>query len=428
MDEVVFGRSERLASPSDLQSRLISPCLVEDGTNVTPNVPALFKRLLLFETYILQTVRFREFIPLVHTIGTQNVLALLNSGAMQLELDPTQIVNIGQLPDGPTYSRGKPVLPLLSYAFSLLKVPHYNEYLLRSLAEVRRELYGYVGAADLAKLETALLKALQPVPENTGAMARRGHDADLRANSPVLTRALSLLLSKRKGTPVPDSELTFRAMPLDDTDYRTESNLATFGLSTEEQHQIIERALLANGGLNSRIENMHNYNALSGFIDGELPLFSGRLDVLTAALSPGGRVKTFDRVIRIRELPSFDLVPIGRGFDVEGFLEVRASKECSDFRSSLRNMGQATDEEIHEKVNGVRIRLGPFIQGPAGKVARVAVSVLTGLIPPFGALLGAAWSVVDSFLLERVFPVSGLTVFLSRQYKSLFRANRLDAS
>src|ERR1039458_8938640 len=79
MNEESSGIPSDKVPPTDLQSRLISPCLVADGINVTPNVPALFKRLLLFETYILQTVRFREFIPLVHTIGIHNVLALLNS-------------------------------------------------------------------------------------------------------------------------------------------------------------------------------------------------------------------------------------------------------------------------------------------------------------------------------------------------------------
>jgi hypothetical protein len=424
MNERSSGTSSGKVLPTDLQSRLISPCLIEDGTKVTPNVPALFKRLLLFETYILQTVRFREFIPLVHTIGIHNVLALLNSGALQLELDPTQIVNIGQLPDGPTYSRGKATLPLLSYAFSILKVPHYNEYLVRSLQQVHRELYGYVGATELAKLETALLNALQAVPENTGLMAGRGHDADLHANSPVLRKALALLLLKTKGLSVLESQITFRVIPLDDTDFRTESNLATFGLSTEEQHRIVERALLANGGLNSRIENMSNYNALSGFIDADLPLFSGRLDVLTAALSPGDRAKTFARVVRIRELPSFDLVQPDHGFDVERFLEVRASKECSEFRTWLRSVGQATDEEIHERVNTARTRLGPYVHGTTGKAVRIAISFVTGLIPA----LGFAWSVVDSYLLERVFPVSGPTVFLSRHYRSLFKTSRPDLS
>ena len=76
-------------------------------------------------------------------------------------------------------------------------MPHYNEYLVRSLQQVRRELYGYVGAAELAKLEAALLNVLQPVPENIGLMAGRGHDADLRANSPVLRKALESRLPRR---------------------------------------------------------------------------------------------------------------------------------------------------------------------------------------------------------------------------------------
>ncbi len=48
----------------DLQSRLIAPCFVQDGEQIRPDVPALFRRLLLFETYILQTVQFKEFVPL----------------------------------------------------------------------------------------------------------------------------------------------------------------------------------------------------------------------------------------------------------------------------------------------------------------------------------------------------------------------------
>src|SRR5438309_11827432 len=101
---------------ADLQSRLISPCarFVPKGEQAIPDVPALFRRLMLFETYILQTIRFKEFVPLVRTLGIQNVLKLLDSGALQLELDPTQIIQVGQMSDGATYRRGKPVLPPLS--------------------------------------------------------------------------------------------------------------------------------------------------------------------------------------------------------------------------------------------------------------------------------------------------------------------------
>ena len=105
-------------------------------------------------------------------------------------------------------------------------------------------------------------------------------------------------LRRYLGRDVSESEIIFRVIPIDETDFKTESNLASFGLNVEEEHKIVELALLANGGLNSRIEDMRNYNALSGFIDGELPLFACKFDFLTATLSPGNREETFDRVVK----------------------------------------------------------------------------------------------------------------------------------
>ena len=61
-------------------------------------------------------------------------------------------------------------------------------------------------------------------------------------------------------------------------------DIAGLGLNADEEHTIIERALLANGGLNSRIENMSTHNALSGFIDVDLSLFLGRFDFLKETL------------------------------------------------------------------------------------------------------------------------------------------------
>jgi hypothetical protein len=44
------------------------------------------------------------------------------------------IAQIGQMPDGPDYSRGKPPLPFLSFSFSHILLPHPNEYVLRRVA------------------------------------------------------------------------------------------------------------------------------------------------------------------------------------------------------------------------------------------------------------------------------------------------------
>ena len=124
---------------------------------------------MLFETYILQTIRFKEFVPLVLALGVENILKLLDSGSLQLQLDPTQILQIGQTRDGPIYSRGKPPLPPLSFAFSFLRASHYNEYVVHCLQDVHRELYGYASVSELMKLEGAILRALRPVPSRIRA-------------------------------------------------------------------------------------------------------------------------------------------------------------------------------------------------------------------------------------------------------------------
>ncbi len=407
----------------DLQSRLLSPCSRFDPYNSQNilDVPSLFRRLLLFETYILETGNLLELVQLVRILGMDNVLKLLDSGALQLGFWPVPIAQIGQLPDGPDFSRGKPPLPPLSFAFSFLLFPHPNEFLLRRVASVHRELYGYVGQGDLMKLEGAILRAVCPARDDAGSMAVEGHQADLRSNSPVLKKALAIQLRQKCGIEVSDSELALRLIAIDESDFKAESNLSNFGLSTKKQHELIEAALLANGALNSRIVAMRNHEALSGAIDAELPLFAGKFDFLGTALSPGIQEKTFDRVVKVRQLPSFDMAPPDRSFDMDRLLEIRRSKECIEFRAWLRTMGAASDEEVHERVNTLRVKLGPLIQSKTGKTIRIAISTVVGLIPIVGSIVGLVLSSVDSFVLERLFPVSGPTLFLSRHYPSLFK-------
>jgi hypothetical protein len=406
----------------DFQSRLISPCRRFDagGTQTIPDIPAILRRLLLFDTYILQTNNFNEFVPLIRTLGIDNVVTLLDSGSLQIGLGAPPIAQIGQMPDGPTYTTGKPPLPLLSFSFSHLLFPHPNEFLLRRLADLRRELYGYVGHGDLMRLEGAILRAVNPVRDDAGEMAVEGQRADLRSNSPVLRKALAMTLRRGRGIDAPESEIALRVIAIDDTDFRVETNLSKFGLGTEEQHKTVESALLANGGLNSRIVEMRSYEALSGAIDDELSLFAGKFDFLASTLSPTNQEETFERVIKVRKLPSLDLTQPDRSFDMHHFLDIRTSKECREFRSWLRRMGTASDEEILEQINTVRAKLGPLVHGSTGKGIRIAISTVIGSIPGIGTIAGLLLSGVDSYLLESLFPVSGPTLFLSRQYRSLF--------
>ena len=134
--------------------------------------PTLLRRLLVFDTYVLQTVRFTEFYTLARVLGVDTVVRLLSSGTLQLELDPNQIIQIGQW-SGTV--RSKPPLPKGSLAFSVLLVQNgnYYDYLHRCIQDLHRQLYGYVSVAELSRLEEAIFvlfchvhKIRQPHPKS----------------------------------------------------------------------------------------------------------------------------------------------------------------------------------------------------------------------------------------------------------------------
>jgi hypothetical protein len=402
-----------------IQDRLIAPCAIVDAQgSVSADIPALLNRLLIFENYYLQTIRLREFGSLVRSIGLENVILLLDSGALKLDLNPTQFGQSGQT--GPQLGvREKPPLPLLSYSFSLLLSPQRNDYLVRSIQEVHRDLCGVLSRKDLMTLDGAILRTVMPIPENTGVPAMLAFDSDLRANAPMFKAALMSRLRRRTGFgSIEEADVSLVVRPIDDTDFVTESNLESLGLTKEEAHKIVESSLLGAGQVNSRIEDMQNYQALSGAIDDELPLFGDKFKFLAASLSPKLKEHTFDKVLRIGRFPAFDFAPPTKKFDMQKFLKVRESKECRDFRDWLKHAQFFDEPEIHSQVASLRTWLGTLVRGTMGKFIRLAVSTGAGLVPVPG--LGLAFGALDTFVLEKLLPISGPSMFLDMMYGSLF--------
>jgi hypothetical protein len=71
-------------------------------------------------------------------------------------------------------------------------------------------------------------------------------------------------------------------------------------------------------------------------------------------------------------------------------------------------------------IKTIRAMLALFVHGSIGKgvLSRLAQESFR---PPVGLVLGAGISTVDTFLMEKIFPLSGPSLFLSRMYRSLFK-------
>jgi hypothetical protein len=162
---------------------------------------------------------------------------------------------------------------------------------------------------------------------------------------------------------------------------------------------------------------MSAYSAITGFSDSEAPLLFGKLAGIIAPQNPKPIEEQFARVVTIANLPDFKTS--GR-IDVERLLKARESAECLEFRAWLSKLEGMSDAQIAEMVGGIRNEVGSLIRSNGGKALRFAVTTAMGLIHSVGIVARPVAGVVDSFLVERMFPSSGVFAFLTQTYPSLF--------
>jgi len=406
----------------DIRRRLIgrSSRLLDDKDRIEVSHGSIIRRLLLFDTYILQSWNLSEFAALVRVFGLEGVVLLLRSRALQVYCDCLTIGQAGQT-STIRQQEGKPVLPLGSYCLVPVGTPDHKAYVSDRL---HRNVDSIVGVTfkGKKKLKAAIGEALVPSNRRTANYMIDGLKADLAGNRPSIKAAVALEARKRLGVMITPSDFDLRLHQVAPGDFRSESNLA-FQLRLDEAqvHEVVGYALLAVGGVNQRIAEMQTYNALSGFLEDDLPVFEAKLAFLAAALDPASLERGFSRVVSLEHLPDPDLVGESLTLDVEKFLRVRESRECHEFRELLHGLGTVSDEEIREGLDGLRARLGSMLGSRSGRVVRFLVTGGIGAIPVIGTGLGAAASLIDTFILEKLFPESGVVTFVNRLYPSIFK-------
>lgn len=113
----------------------------------------------------------------------------------------------------------------------------------------------------------------------------------------------------------------------------------------------------------------------------------------------------------------FGLAMSEKRLNVERLLEIRESDECRQFREWLPTIEGASEAEIRDRTSSLRAKLGNAIQLRTGKAVRLLTTTGIGIAQP---LVGILASIVDTFLVEKILPRSGVVAFLSDLYPSVF--------
>ncbi|MBE9521943.1 MAG: hypothetical protein IME95_02010 [Proteobacteria bacterium] len=403
-----------------IHERLYATSATQEDMKLHPviDVGGILLRLLLFEHYILKSTRLCEIPKMVELLGLGQTLVLLRSGAFEIYIDAVTTVETGRL----TTLRSREVkgaLPLGSYCFQTVSIPDRREYVSGCFRQWIDPMP--FGVKSRQKLKHALLDVAREAPQDIGRTTITGLRKDLLAGGPLVTRAVSKITQEKIGRAIHIDDLRIQVEVIDDEDIAVETNLGRL-LGADEQtvHDIVQRAFLNISGLNQRLAEMKEFNALSGFQTNDLPLFEEKVTFIVQGLDPDRKLERASRVFSVLNLPDFSGIGVEYKLDVDQFLKVRSSQECQEFRAWLPSIDQSSDAEIRERVSSLNARVAEAMNTKPGKVIRFLTTTGLGLVPGAGIVLGPAASAADTFVVDRLLKKSGIVTFVGKMYPALF--------
>jgi hypothetical protein len=389
----------------EIRNHLVGPCAeVTVDDEVIVDIGSLVRRLVLFDRYTLRTVRMRDLPALVRAFGEGGLRALLADGCLRIHCDALTMASVGAgLPPG-------------TFQFAALRAHDQRQYVSSCLQEVHT--IGGLSDKQARTLKRAIADALTKVTGG-GEEANRQLDQDLDSAAPVLRDGIALAARTEVGSEIDPATIRLEVDRLDELTVRIATNLDTLlDAGADAAHHIVERGVLAVGGLNARIELMERLSAISGCMPGELPVFDGKLRSFWAEINPDAQEQRLLRIVELAELPEPDF-SLSPAVDVDKLLEARNLPEAHALRTWLRTVDALDDAEIRESFHAVQEALARAVHSTGGKVARFAITTAASLLPG-GGLISTGLSALDTFLVDEVISRPGPYSFLADTWPSLF--------
>ena len=398
-------------SDSEIQSRVIGN-FTENGVNksVFKYPERLIESIILFDTVVVKHTLLSNLSNVVEMFGYEEVLSLIRSDAIEPSIRLGKIAKL---------NTGK---PYLEYHFSTISFAEEEE-------KISKDIYGdfegsYTEKKDVQRLIDEISSKLFLTPEESLAKLQEQFKKDLTLGYPHVKTAITKKSKDRFNAELSEEDIDIEVDCLGSseydgfTKYKVESNIPfLLNINLKKTHDLISKSLLGVAGLNERISEMRDFNAMSGAPYEDYPIFNRKLKFLQDQITPKAQVDRWHRVLELGDFPDLKEAVSTGNIDLSKVIEIRKTDEVKEFRSWLWSTDSLSDAEIRERASGFRSRIAQVLQGKASQTLRWIATTGVGIAEPVtGLTLGA----IDEFIIDRLFPKSGAMMFLNRIYPSIF--------
>lgn len=312
------------------------------------------------------------------------------------------------------WRNGIPQLPPAHYSFGTVSI-HDRAKVLAAECVSLQSIPGLKNS-DRESLQGTILTRLVRPPSEYGDSVRLQIESDLRGNSPAIKAAFVKQLTGKFSTNT--NSVNIEVEETQERVLHIKHNLAkVLAIDQPEANKIVEKSVHAIVSANHRIADMQAYSSLTGFAEDDAQILFAKLSGIFSTINPRPIEDNFRRLVTIADLPHFS--PFAK-VDVDQLLKLRESPECQDFRTWMRRLENASDAEISEMVASLRNRVGVMLKSTTGKALRFVTTSAAGFVPSAGPIVGIGLSAIDTFLIDRLFPLAGPLAFLTKNYPSLF--------
>lgn len=407
----------------DFRNRLLASAAevkTEDREQIKFFAGEFVERLILFEEYILESIRLKEIPHLVRLFGCSPVLELLKSGKLKIYCDAVTMASTGQTGGALESRRIKGNLPEGSYCLDMIRVAFHKDYISKNLQQIH-EING-TSHKEAKKLKLAIVEKLVYFPESALRQIQTQTIADIKNQDPAIKIAIDSRIQNHMHQEIDPNSLELKIEFIDETDFRVESNIETkYGLDKQTVHKIVERGLLGIGGRNQRIAQMEAFNSLVGFKSEEVKLLDWKVDFIMRKLSHETPSNKFRKVLSIKGLPDFSQAASAGDIDLVKLLEMSESRECIDFRTWLWSQETIDSDELKERLESLSQKFKDFRQTKFGKTIYWLASNSLGFIPGVGTLVSLGLSFYDEFLVKDVLPQGGAMTFINNKLPTVYK-------
>ena len=402
-----FRKTENI----NIQRRILGSSVVvgRNGAIIGVDFEGLIDRFLLFDGYVMRTVRFKEVPHLLKGLGYDQTLELLISGLLEIRCEVMQIAS----------EREAELRKLQRPTFSLIWIQAHDweKYVADCLHDVQTEV-----SLPLEKwraIESAIRNCIRPLKQSVREEIGASFISTAYGSPSVVSESLRLAARKRR-TPLVLPKFDIHVEKNGDF-IHVETDLRYTRIPKEELWEIFRDGLMGVGTLEQNIGEMKNYEAIGGFSRDELPVYQGKLSALADTAYSGHTEARVMRIAKLTGLPRFD--PAKTRLNIDKLLRARESDELRTFRDWLPTSDNLHDADVRQLLKGYRAVTSGFLRGGAATMVRLMIENVVGLMNP---IAGTVLSVLDSFIVDKLFPRSGPAAFVNKTYPSLFEGRKQE--